>query len=123
MNRPDPLLASCDSPLIARETAETLARRCTLGLFAYPTAAVAAIVMAPGKNPRLWVDVSCVLAQFLAVGLRLLAMLPFDRRYAPNPARWRRDFRVGVYGSALLWVVFALHLLTANVAAWPTWMR
>ena len=107
---------------LAREAAETLACRSTMGVLAYPAILFTTIFTVPGEGRRLWFVLPWGLLAVLVVGVRLAAMWPFERRYGPDPARWMRHFRAGVYASALIWVVFALEEMNANNSAWPTWM-
>ncbi len=107
---------------MAREAAETLAYRSTMGVLAYPAILFTTIFMVPEESRRLWFVLPWGLLALLVVGVRLAAMWPFERRYPPDPAGWKRHFRAGVYASALIWVVFALEEMNANGSAWPTWM-
>ena len=114
-------LAAESACLMAREAAETLAHRCARGVMAYPAVLFTTILVAPGAAQRLSSVAPCGLL-LLIVAWRLAAMLPFDRRYTPNPGRWRRNLRAGVYCSAVVWVVFALQEMSASGSSWPTWM-
>ena len=115
------LVGEAGSP-IAWETAETLARLCTLGAFSYPVILLTAVLVTTGAGRPPSFVVPCGLLQLLVAGARLAAILPFEARYRLDPRRWRRNFRLGSYCSALVWVVFALEEMNANGSAWPTWM-
>src|SRR5205823_3526649 len=81
-----------------------------------------AVLMTPGTPQRLHVVAPCALVTLALAVFRLVWLGAFERRYAHDPGRWRRNFDTGVYTSAAVWVVFALQQMTASGATWPTWM-
>ena len=107
---------------IARETAGALAARCTLGVLAYPATVLTSALVTPGIGRRLWFVLPWGLLVLLSVVARLAWMLPFDRRYSADPRRWLRNFRAGLIGTLLLWLVYALEETIANGSSWPAWM-
>ncbi len=120
--RDRPSVAFDADPSLAMEIADALARRCVRGILAYPVVLLTVVLAVPGSSARLRQVVPCGLLLLLMVGVRLAVALSFDRLYPLNPTRWRQNFHAGVYGSAVVWVVFALQQMTATGALWPTWM-
>jgi PAS domain S-box-containing protein len=119
---PDAVLPADTDGGVAREAAEALSRRSTLGVLVYPVLLTLAVAVSPGASSRLAVTTPCGLLLLLLAGERMREAFSFGRLYAMSPARWRRRFRLEVYGCALAWVVFAVHEMSAGGAAWPTYM-
>ena len=104
-----------------KEAAKALADRSILGILSYPAALLAAVSLVPGTTLSLRVVVPCGLLVLVLACARLMVSLSFKRLYASDSSNWRRNFRAGVYGSAVIWMAFALQQMSASGAAWPTW--
>ena len=109
-------------PSMAREQAETLARRSAAGALAYPAVLLATVLVESGSAERIRLLLSWGMLLSLVAGLRLALALSFDRIYPSNPTGWLRSFRAGVYTSSTIWTVFALERMNAAGAEWTAWL-
>jgi PAS domain S-box-containing protein len=104
------------------EVAQELALRSGRACFAHPVLILVVATLVPAADQTIALTLACAFAAILMAAGRAVLAWRFAQIHALSPTRWLRLFQAGVYGSAVVWTVFALSVMSAGGDSWPRWI-